>query len=311
MNLFVRSVESSTRTLSHGCQADRRLGTLFCVLLGLSLWLPVARLYIAHAAAEEAGFEAQPLVRFCAMGDVPRSEKDFVVLKQQIAELPASSEFAIHLGDIKKGGEPCLEENYRRVAELFRTSKEPVFLVPGDNEWNDCESPDEAWKHWVRHFLGFEKNWDHSYVVRRQQVRQENFAFLQNGVLFVGVNLVGGRVHDENEWKVRQQQDVVWLTEMIRDHGTEAKSVIVLAQAALSPKNEIFFNGLSEQARRFERPVLYLHGDGHRWISDRPFNERNIYRVQVDAGGFAPPLFVTVTDDPVKPFNFDRRLDAD
>jgi hypothetical protein len=54
--------------------------------------------------------------------------------------------------------------------------------------------------------------------------------------------------------------------------------------------------------------VLYLHGDGHRWIHDRPFKAaKNILRVQVDQGGIASPLLVTVSDDPKQPFVFDRR----
>ena len=49
------------------------------------------------------------------------------------------------------------------------------------------------------------------------------------------------------------------------------------------------------------------HGDGHKWIYDRPFEAKNILRVEVDQGGKAPPVKVQVTNDSTEPFVFDRR----
>ena len=55
-------------------------------------------------------------------------------------------------------------------------------------------------------------------------------------------------------------------------------------------------------------PVLYLHGDGHKWIKDKPFGTEHVTRVQVDQGGVAPPLKITVRPALKDPFVFDRRL---
>jgi hypothetical protein len=74
-------------------------------------------------------------------------------------------------------------------------------------------------------------------------------------------------------------------------------------------KHKDFFQPFSKDAATFKKPILYLHGDGHRWIHDRPFPAKNMWRVQVDQGGIAPPLKVTVTDDAEEPFVFDRRKD--
>ena len=49
-------------------------------------------------------------------------------------------------------------------------------------------------------------------------------------------------------------------------------------------------------------------GDIHRWIQDRPFVAQNILRVQIDQGGIAPPIKITVTDHPTEPFVLDRRI---
>ena len=57
-----------------------------------------------------------------------------------------------------------------------------------------------------------------------------------------------------------------------------------------------------------ERPVLYIHGDGHRWEHERLFDTGYVLRVQVDQGGIAPPVRVGITNDSETPFVFDRRL---
>ena len=54
-----------------------------------------------------------------------------------------------------------------------------------------------------------------------------------------------------------------------------------------------FSESAVKDAEQFEKPILYLHGDGHRWIHDRPGAAKNILRVQVDQGGIAK---ITVTD---------------
>ena len=51
--------------------------------------------------------------------------------------------------------------------------------------------------------MRLDENWSHSLNVLRQSVREENFAFVQSGVLFMGINLVGGtsttRTNGRNE----------------------------------------------------------------------------------------------------------------
>ena len=80
------------------------------------------------------------LVRFSAMGDVPYSSGEDRLLAQQITALPVANEFVIHLGDIKSGLSPCNEQAYIKVQQLLSRSRTPVFIIPGDNEWNDCRT---------------------------------------------------------------------------------------------------------------------------------------------------------------------------
>lgn len=268
----------------------------------------VMLLLFGLATTSTVGLDAPPAsVTFYAMGDVPYAPEEDTLLPKQVAAIPDDAEFVIHVGDIKRGSPPCDEAVYLKVAGMLRRSRVPVFIIPGDNEWNDCTQPDEAWKFWDRHFMRFDQRWQHELKVSRQPKHQENFAFVQGGALFVGLNIVGGRVHDAEEWKQRHAADLAWLRKHMSESGTSVRSLVIFGHAQPAEKHNDFFKPLTADAKTFEKPILYLHGDGHKWIHDRPFEAKNILRVQVDQGGIAPPLKVTVTGDPQSPFVFDRR----
>ena len=246
-------------------------------------------------------------VTFYAMGDVPYAPAEDKLLPQQVTDIPDDAEFVIHVGDIKSGGAPCDESVYIKVAGMLSRSAAPVFIIPGDNEWNDCTEPAQAWTYWNRHFMRFDSNWQHGFPLFRQLEHEENFSFVRNGVLFVGLNVVGGTVLDADEWKQRHADGINWIQRNLRKFGDDIGSMVVFGHAQLISKHDDFIAAFCATAESFGKPVLYLHGDGHKWKHDHPFEAKNILRVQVDQGGSAPPLKVTVTDDSSKPFQFDRR----
>ncbi len=246
-------------------------------------------------------------VTFYAMGDVPYSAAEDVSLPQQIAELPDDGLFLVHVGDIKPGSVPCDEAVYVKVSGMLKKSRTPTFIIPGDNEWNDCFDPRTSWGYWETSFGRFDENWKHELPVSRQPEREENFALMHDGVLFLGLNLVGGRVHDRAEWKERHAQCLAWTKANLTQHGNAAHAIVIFGHALPRPDHDDYFDGLNPLATELNKPFLYLHGDGHRWVRDTPFRAKNIQRVEVDQGGIAPPLKVTVTDDPEQPFVFDRR----
>jgi hypothetical protein len=247
-------------------------------------------------------------VVFYAMGDVPYAPAENELLPQQIARIPIDAEFVVHVGDIKSGATPCDEAVYNKVFGMLSQSAAPVFIVPGDNEWNDCTNPAQAWKYWRKYFTRFDRRWQHRFALFRQLEREENFSFVRGGVLFIGLNIVGGRVHDANEWKQRHAENLEWTRRNLRKFGDAVGSVVIFGHAKPNQNHRDFFDPFSKDAQKFAKPILYLHGDGHRWIHDKPFAAKNILRVQVDQGGIAPPLQVSITDDPTAPFVFDRRL---
>jgi hypothetical protein len=252
---------------------------------------------------------AEPLV-FSATGCGPYTPAEEPLLASYVDEVSGDgkSEFLVHLGDIVTGKKKDWPESqYIKVADILKKSKTPVFIVPGDNEWNDLNDPDLGWRFWTKHFTDFEKNFPKSPALDRQTVRRENFALATKGVLVLGINLVGGRVHDPKEWKTRHAQNNQWVKEQLTKHGDNVRAMVVLAQAEPNATHDSFFRPFVEQVKAWGKPTLYLHADGHKWEVHRHWRADNLLRVQTDMIGANPPVIVTVGDDPNEPFQFERR----
>ena len=187
----------------------------------------------------------------------------------------------------------------------MKESETPVFIVPGDNEWNDLDNPSQGWEFWTRHFTAFEKNFPNAPLAVRQTARPENFAVELNHVLILGLNIVGGTVHDKAEWAARHSEDLAWVREQFAAHP-DSRAAVVCAQARPAEKQEDFFAPFCDAAEAFGKPVLYLHGDGHTYEVEQAWRKPNLTRVQVDQVSKGPPLLVTVTPEGPQTFQFAR-----
>jgi hypothetical protein len=272
------------------------------------------------------------VVTFYATGDVPYGHNEYDIFSTQISKIPKNTSFFIHLGDISKKEKICVEDMYKKISDMLKKSHVPVFILPGDNEWNDCDNTDLAWKYWSKYFMKFEKHWVKFTEVNRQVGHEENFSFIKNGVLFIGLNIVGGRVHDIFEWKTRHKKGLEWIRNNINNFKSNINSIVVLSHAGpRNPAVPINYNGIYDRVKRalfpwkydykmhksflddfdkiaqdFNKPILYIHANGHKWLYDRPFDAQNILRVQVNMGGKEFPIKVTVTKDKKHPFVFNR-----
>jgi len=254
-----------------------------------------------------AAFAEQHILKFTVMGDTPYSARDARKLQHQLANLHPTSSFVVHLGDIKTGLMLCSESWYQQVATILRQSPTLLFIIPGDNEWNDCSNPEEAWTLWTRYFLHFDKQWPTTLHVVRDDRHPENFAFVSNGVLFVGINLVGGRVLDPIEWSLMDRDTIQWIETQLQNKKHAILRLVIFGHALPSRNHRTFFIMLNRMAQSLRKPNLFIHGDGHGWIKDYPFTAQNILRVQVEQGGRANPVTVIVTNDPDEPFVFIRQ----
>ena len=258
------------------------------------------------AAGRPAAALDEP-VTFSVIGDVPYAESELASLQQHVANhnLYSPSDFLVHLGDIFGDTEACFEARYAAVADVLLDLAVPVYFVPGDNEWNDCPDPAQGWAWWTSHLMRLEQGYCGTPPTEYQAARLENFAFVSKGVLFVGINLVGGRVLSKAEANLRMQQDADWVIQQLQQNALRARAAVVFSQAGPSTKRQPFFDQFVPAAAAFAKPVLFAQGDGHSWRLDRPFSAQNVQRMQVQRGT-TPPVQVTATFDAQNPFIFVR-----
>jgi hypothetical protein len=272
----------------------------FALLIALGLWLGL------HDTVRSQS------LHFAATGCGPYSLDEEPLLRHYVdlVNRDGQSEFLVHLGDIVTGAKKKWPESqYDLVANLLKASQRPTFVVLGDNEWNDLDDPNEGLDFWNRHFRNFESHFPSIGQVDKQPERPENFAFVKHGVLVIGLNIVGGKVHDKDEWATRLQHDADWVAHQFQKHATDVRAAVLLAQAKPVASHELFFQQLEKQCVRWAKPVLYLHADGHVWQLEKGWRAPNLWRVQTDQVKLNPPVLVTVTEDASEPFVFDRRLD--
>lgn len=245
---------------------------------------------------------------FSVMGDVPRSDQEDILIQKQIKlhNEKSNSEFMFHVGDIKSGSSPCDEKVYSKVAGYLKKLDVPTFIVPGDNEWNDCDDPETAWHFWVKYFMEFENNWKLETKIYRQNELKENFAFTSKGVLFIGLNLVGGLVHDSTEWRERHISNANWIETHFNRNKKDVWAAVIIAQANPGEKHLDFMSKFLISAEQFSKPIIFIHGDGHRWIYEESWLKPNIIRIQVDKGGIAPPLKLIMNPESKNIISYDR-----
>jgi len=231
------------------------------------------------------------------VGDTPYSSKDLDILQSRIASLPSDADALVHVGDIKGGrGQECPLSKYAIVSQELVKSHAPVFIVPGDNDANDCPSFEEGWNHWSRTFLSpnpfTESHWDVSKfgdIYRKEGTA--DFAFVHKQILVLGVDIVGGKPHSRDEWDERHIQIIVWAMDHIENYATRQNqrskpiTILILGHGRPQINNKDFFVSLYSKMTKVPKlnmdRVLYIHGDGHKAMSHIKYG---FSCVQVDIG---------------------------
>ena len=87
-------------------------------------------------------------------------------------------------------------------------------------------------------------------VERQDPSFPENFAFVTRRILFVGVNLVGGFVHDPSEWSARHAANLQWIDDQINTHRADIDMLVVFAHSdPVVASNDPFFRTFVERVR--------------------------------------------------------------
>ena len=277
-----------------------------------------------YAPITPIDYASDTLLTFCVIADVPYIRREINRLPVQIRDQMMGCEFLVHLGDIMQGDQSCGAENYDLVRDILMKSVIPTFIVLGDNEWNDCGNSrrvEAAWSNWEQRFMDFDTNWSHNYTVVHQPDYQENFYFVHKKTLIVGLNIVGGRVHDEDEWSSRLSAEIDWVKSIVSANiPKNAAGVILMAHAKPQQPHSPFFDPLKKFVRDElgnDFPFLYLHGDGHSYFYKNNFlDQSNALQIQHEGGVRDPILKILSDPSHMGPavhdaFQVDRQLHLD
>jgi len=255
--------------------------------------------------------KAPDRVVFYAMGDTPYGEIQKQRFPFQIQALESRAEFVVHLGDCKsRNADLCTSEEYQRVSSMMQKSAAPVLVVPGDNDWMECNNNTQAYGLWGKHFYRMEQKWSSTLNVRYQDSRPENFAFSHKGVHFVGLHVLFKSFQEVPELYNIVQDDVDWLSsEQSRIYDSHIGAVVLFAHTF--PKHNKYaplYQLLKQTVAGTDKPFIFIQGDLHKFTVSNPFSEmENFLLVSVDMGRNADPMEVAVDVGLRVPFKLKRR----
>jgi len=251
---------------------------------------------------------------FAALGCLPYGPNSFEDFERVLAEIdrhrPA---FAVHLGDIKGGGEPPTVAHYERVRAAFDAMETPLVYTPGDNEWTDVVRDNNGrqsqleWLGRVREmFFEKEESRGRHPMVLVSQRRDGRFSkFVENarwaheGVVFATVHVVGSSNNNQPavdgavaEFEERDAANAAWIRETFaKATENSALGVVLCFQAAPFAADfgragydsgfEKFLRTIESEARAFAKPVLLLYADDH--------NYKLVEKVTFEHGGEPAP----------------------
>jgi predicted phosphodiesterase len=110
---------------------------------------------------------------FFVIADLPYDDDEMRTMSDLIATVPESATFLVHLGDLKSPDSSCADTTLEPVAEILKESLVPVFMIVGDNEYNDCDKPTDALEQWRTTFSRFDQFWTHDLNVTTMEGRSE------------------------------------------------------------------------------------------------------------------------------------------
>ncbi len=267
-------------------------------------------------------------VSFLAMADSPYTNKAFYLIENELENVPQNTNFIIHLGDIKPKEKNCTEKDYKDFRDLLKQSPIPVFIIPGTNGYSVCGDHSQAKQFWDQYILKFEKNWKLKFLVNRQKEQKENFSFLLENTLFIGINLFEKKNPEKNSYKNILKNNITWLQKNLKQHQDQVKNLVIFAHDFIGLKNknysnkscgniilkswkahksnDYFRNHFYSLVKEFKKPILYINGNDHCWTHDRPYKGITFFeRIVIDKIEKLPMVKFTIKDNK---FRLDQRI---
>ena len=277
-------------------------------------------------------------VAFGVVGDLPYNAAEESLFPQLIEEMSQNRDldFVVHVGDFKNGGlTQCSDQVFRRAKAWFDRSEHPLIYTPGDNEWTDCHrlglggyDPLERLARLREIFFQNEQSLGQKPLPLARQSRDPAYAeFRENArwtveeVVFATLHVVGsnnnlGRTAEgDAEHHRRMAATLAWIREafaLARTRGMRAVVLILHADPLFQekPERRTGFNALlselEAQAREFQKPVLLIHGDTHRFRMDQPLRgAKNLTRLETFGNPYMDWVKVTIDPRAILPFKIE------
>ncbi|MDO6439357.1 metallophosphoesterase [Cyclobacterium sp. 1_MG-2023] len=242
--------------------------------------------------------------RFMAIGDVPyHLPEDFGRFERLIKQInDADPAFTLHVGDIKSGSVPCSDEYYGKIKNYFDTFEDALIYTPGDNEWTDCDrescgsySPEERLDKLRQLFFSDSISQGKRPIVLTRQNKTvgfekfpENSTWEKSGVTFGTLHVIGSNNNFDtgaealnDEFYERELANNFWLISLFEAaKENNSKGLVLVLHAGLNYNNKDENNGhasfvtlLRQQVKAFDKPVLLLYGDHHRFLVSKPLRD--------------------------------------
>jgi len=307
-----------------------------------------AALCLALASALPAAEAAEPF-RFMAIGDMPYYiPGDYAKVDRLIDKInkETNSAFTMHVGDIKSGSTHCSDEIFGKVLAQFQKFETALVYTPGDNEWTDCHRQSNGSYDPLERLARLRQMFfpvrgkslgkqpialEHQSTVMAEKFSRyvENVRFVKNDVLFATAHIVGSNNNFEPrdpkavmEFFERDAANIAWIDAAFAKAKAEnLKALVIMAQADLYDIRQQYpavpsASGFLGTIKAFERgaktfggPVLYVHGDEHRFVIDRMVGTDlkpipHTMRLQVYGAKEVHGVLVTVDPETTGVFSF-------
>jgi hypothetical protein len=135
-------------------------------------------------------------------------------------------------------------------------------------------------------------------VTRQEPDFPENFAYVYNGLLIVGINLVGGVVHDQREWQTRHEANLAWIDGQYYDNEGQFSVMVILAHADpdIQANDDFFVTFYQRVEVNYDLQVLFIHRNlgVESWGLEPAYNNIDNLMVIVVKGSVWPPMLVEI-----------------
>lgn len=243
----------------------------------------------------------QDIFSIIAFGDMPYVlPADYGRFENLIAEVNSQKQvFNVHVGDIKSSSTPCSDDYYNKIYAYFNQFTKPLIYTPGDNEWTDCSkieagsyNPEERLAAVRKLFFADNKSFGKEKITTVTQSTDPAFSkYVENrrwehlGVTFGTLHLVGTNnffLPESNnhnaEFFERDNANVAWIEAIFAQaEKMHSKGIFLFTQAdmftpakASSGCFDRILRELKTLTIAFNKPVILVNGDSHRFIVDKP-----------------------------------------